>query len=124
MAFKKIKLADGVVTLELEEKPSAQREEQRVVTSREAPHPDFVEAFAAFIPVVIDLCELPEDYADGLTVRSASLSLDEEGNRGIVVTSLKKLSKVPAPLVLNTPHVSERETPNGDSTMPYDMLRA
>ncbi|GJG88753.1 hypothetical protein tb265_39340 [Gemmatimonadetes bacterium T265] len=115
--FKKIKFDGATVTLEWTD-GGRKWEKVEVFTGRELPHPDFTAALAACVPVVLDLLELPDEYAHGMTVRGVSLSVDDEGHEGAVVTCLKALDAVPAPLVLNTPHVSTRENAEGEPSMP------
>jgi hypothetical protein len=115
--FTKIKHDGQSVTISLIE-TKGKTEETRTIVSREAPHPDFVEALGACLQPAVDICELPLSYKQGLRVQSVSLSEDDDGNRGAVVTMLKALNGLPAPLVLNTPHVSMRENADGGCTMP------
>lgn len=121
--FKKIKYDGEVLTLVTLDS-GVKWEKEETTTSREAPHPDFIAALGALVGPVLELCELPEDYGQGLTVRGVSFSADEDGNRGAVVTTLKQLDTVPAPLVLNTPHVSERPDADGVCGMPDDLSDA
>ena len=123
MRFKKIKFDGDTVTLVTFD-ARAKWEKEETVTSREAPHPDFIAALGALVEPVLDLCELPEDYGLGLTVRGVSFSEDDDGNRGAVVTSLKTLDTVSAPMALNTPHVSERANNDGECSMPPALDRA
>lgn len=62
------------------------------------------------------LLELPSGYENGLSVRGVSLSYDDQGRRGAVVTCLKVLQRAAAPLVLNTPHL-------GEDVLPPELLR-
>jgi hypothetical protein len=124
MRFKKIKF-DGLVVLIETEDAGGAWEKATTLTSREEPHPDFTAALRAFVPAVLALCELPLAYGDTLMVRGVSLSRDDDGNEGCVVTCLKELGTVPAPLVLNTPHVSERpQGEDGPCTMPGALAEA
>lgn len=120
MHFKKIKYDGTQVTL-VTTAAGAKWEKEETITSRETPHPDFIAALGALAYPVVELCELPEEYVIGLTVRGVSFSRDEDGYRGAVVTALKALETVPAPLVINTPHVSERPDGDGECTMPGEL---
>jgi len=124
MRFRKIRYADGVVTLELEDQPSADQEEQRVITSKERPRKAFLHALDALGLPALTVCELPLYFVDELTVRAVSISYDEQGNRGVVVTSLRRLKNLSTPLVLNTPNLSERGADQGKATMPAAMRLA
>ena len=123
MRFRKIKYDGTVVLIETEDAGGAW-EKATTLTSREEPHPDFTKALAAFVDPVLAICQLPDDYGHTLTVRGVSLSRDDDGNEGCVVTCLKELLFVPAPLVLNTPHLSEREGADGSRPMPAALADA
>lgn len=123
MRIKKVKYDLATVSITLAD-AGEKWDREEAVNSREAPHPDFVAALADLVPCVLDLCELPTDYEEGMRVQSVSFSEDTDGNRGAVVTAIKTLADVPAPLVLNTPHVSERPNAEGACTMPRRLSHA
>lgn len=78
------------------------------LTSSARPAPAFTGAMRRFVPIVLSLLELPDSYDDGLQVTGISLNVEEnDGRRGVVITSQKKLEAANAPLVLNTPHLRE-----------------
>jgi len=124
--FRKIRYDGTVVTLELHDQPSDQREVDQVVTSREAPHRDFQQALNAFIAPSLALLELGgcADYDRGIHVQSVAVSHDKDGFRGCVVTMLKSLGTVAEPWCFNTPHVSERSWGAVESTMSRAMQAA
>jgi len=75
-----------------------------LVTSPEAPHPDFVNAMAAIAGAVIEIAELkgvaePED----ITVRSISFGHKKAGRTSIIITALRALANSNGPLLINTP---------------------
>lgn len=71
--------------------------------SFDPPHPDFRDALRAIIPGVLKLLELPLGYQAGLSVRGITLAWLNDDEEGAVVTLLKEVSALQAPLVLNTP---------------------
>lgn len=78
------------------------------LSSSSRPAPEFTGAMRRFVPIVLSLLELPDSYDDGLQVTGISLNEEEnDGRRGVVITSQKKLEAANAPLVLNTPHLRE-----------------
>lgn len=123
MRFTKIKFDGAAVVIALVE-TKGKSEDVRTLTSRELPHPEFVEALGACLQPAVDVCELPLSYKSRLRVQSVSLSEDDDGNRGCVVTMLKTLNGLPVPLVLNTPHVSMREQADGSYTIPNALAGA
>lgn len=106
MEFRKIKHSDKT---ELTWTTSAGGEDVIVATlaSYDLPEPEFREAFAALVPHVVQLLELPEDYGEGMKVTSVSIGRNDHQGLGVVITALKKISGAKAPLVINTPHVVE-----------------
>jgi hypothetical protein len=83
----------------------------------DAPAPGFTRALQKLAKHILELCELAEEYGQGLTVRGVSFSYSgEHGVMGAVVTALKTLQMVSSPLVLNTPH--QTEAPVSDSGDP------
>jgi hypothetical protein len=83
----------------------------------DAPAPGFTKALQKLAKHILELCELPEEYGQGLTVRGVSFSYSgDHAVMGAVVTALKALQMVASPLVLNTPH--QTEAPVSDSGDP------
>lgn len=83
-------------------------EVEHSLRSFQAPHQDFVDAFRAFIPLVLELLELSDEYASDFKVIGFSINTEEDGRLGLVVTCAKQLADANAPLILNTPHLRER----------------
>lgn len=55
-------------------------------TSKEAPLPDLTNAVKAFVPWVMDLCDLPAHHAETLVVTTLSIrEPDDDGVRGLTV---------------------------------------
>jgi len=87
------------------------------LSSFDVPHPDFVSAFTAFKPLVLDLLELDAAYGHDFRVTGVSVNYEEKDSRkGLVVTSQKKLAGTNAPLVLNTPHLREPTSDKDEGT--------
>lgn len=119
MRFSKIKYNGKFVTLAWEDTNPA-RDLATSLTSAQTPHPDFTAALDAFAGEVLDLLELPLEYGDTLKVTGLSISTQDDGRRGLVVTALKGVKCSPAPLVLNTPHLPEPgEDPNAPALSRY-----
>ena len=123
MPFSKIKysLKDGVA-LEWRDAELAQAVEHRLTSSQE-PRPEFLTALQAFAQYVRHLCDLPMSFEAGLVVSGVSISENDTQGRGIVVTALKKVSGANSPLVLNTPHVPETATSEGQPELPAFAVR-
>src|SRR5690349_11807367 len=113
MRFKKIRFSGGEVALEWTSKESGTEIEHQL-KSEEGPAPEFVQALAAFGPLVLKLLELPKAYAEGLTITSHAISETKE-SRGLVVSATKKLAGANGPLNIHTPHLkSKREEGQAD----------
>lgn len=67
----------------------------------ETPTPEFLSALSALKADVIRVCDLPDDYANGMIVRGVSISHAEK--MSVVFTALKTVDLVDAPFVINTP---------------------
>lgn len=110
--FRKIKYSDkdGKVTLEYDKRNTKVKKrevwDEHTMTCHEMPVPSFLRAMAGLVPHAVNICELPEEWAeDGLLkVSSISISYSDNGTMGATITSQRKLSNSHAPLVLNTPH--------------------
>lgn len=114
MNFRKIKYNKARVVLAWGDL-SPSRELDTTLESVQAPHPDLTNALQAFRRPVLELLELADvGYEDGFTVVGVSLTTQEDGRRGVVVTCLKKLEGANAPLVLNTPYLAEPSEQNPD----------
>lgn len=121
MDFTKIKRKDGAVLLEWTT-TNGDDSRRTTLTSTDEPEPEFTDALQAMALHVCRLLDLPDEYAEGMTVSGVSISRNDHQGRGIVVTCLKTLGKTNAPLVINTPHLPE-ENEHGPE-IPSDMLRA
>ena len=117
MRFTKIKSNGKTVELQWHESKLNGEEISHHLTSPDAPSPALPSALAAFVPIVLDLLQLPEDWSENLRVQSLSINHEKgDGRMGLVITCLKKLPDANAPLVLNTPHL--RQPVNDDDTGP------
>jgi hypothetical protein len=80
------------------------------MTSSEEPRPELLTAIAAFIPYVIEICELPKGYAEKTTVTGITLTevkTEDADMIGMIVTAQKKLDKTPGPMIINTPFLCD-----------------
>lgn len=59
-------------------------------SSKEKPAPELPAALEAFKPFVMELCELPDRWRDGLVVTTLSLTEIKEGNRRGINVSVKR----------------------------------
>lgn len=92
---------------------------ERTLTSRKRPHPDFVDALAALRPVVAEACMIAttedldtDPVLEQLSVRGLTLrALDDA--EGVTITALREVDWTAAPLVLNTPFAPVEMLPHG-----------
>ena len=86
------------------------------------PVPAFDKALGVLVDHVVEICELPEDYAEGMKVSSVSFSYGGPNETmGAVITAQKSLSTANSPLILNTPHLPS-EPYSGNIADPSPVL--
>lgn len=91
------------------------------LASDEPPEPEFIEALMKLVPPLLRLLGLSQEWAEGLVPQTITCKYEENG-WGVVITSMKRLEGINAPLVINTPYLAER----GETTreIPHDLERA
>lgn len=108
MRFHKIKSTENIAAFEWTEE-AGKVKHGHSFESKERPAPELPNALNAFRPYVVDLLGLPEPWSEALTISSISLSEDEDGRRGLIVTAVKKVERAHGnPVVINTPLMRER----------------
>src|SRR5689334_6955796 len=98
MKFKKIKY-NGEKVMLLWTTSTVGQEVEHTLTSTQPPHPSFVNTLELFVDDVLDLLELDDEYRHGFRVIGLTLTTQDDGRRGLVVTCLKSLEGAQAPLV-------------------------
>ncbi len=107
------------------EKRDDGHEIESVLRSKDDPSPEFVDALQALAAWVIDILELPREWAIGMTVLSVSFTEEQSGTIGLVVTSAKKIDlaeSVAATAVINTPYCPEER--NDETIWPSWLHKA
>ncbi|MBP2635017.1 MAG: hypothetical protein H6Q72_924 [Firmicutes bacterium] len=104
--FKKIKITSEKKIMMLFEKQSKSKvwDEYSLTCSEEA-RPEFYAAMQSLKKYVVEMCELPDDYLDRITVRGVSFSyagMDEV--MGATISAGMRLDDSYTQLNLNTPH--------------------
>lgn len=75
------------------------------LTCREKARPEFYEAMMELAEHVVEMCELPDNYLDRITVRSVSFSYGGENDTmGAVISASMELKESYQSLNLTTPH--------------------
>lgn len=105
--FTKIKHNKGQTELAWTDERLSGETVEHKLTATDTPRPEFIEALQSLKVHVLDVCELPKEYGESMTIIGVSISENESQGRGIVVTAVKKVSGANAPVILNTPHVPE-----------------
>ena len=79
------------------------------MVSRDRPAQELIDALQAFRDRALDMAGLPKDpdWREGVQVTGVSVSYEEDGRRGLVVTMQRPSAYTNAPLVLNMPHARE-----------------
>jgi len=111
MQIDKVKYDGIYVTIVHHEGTKDNPTSETTMRSKDAPVPEFVNAFAALRQDVRSITELDVDISR-LTVRGVSFS-DTSDIMGATITSLYELRDTDAPLILNTPHKSEEPYSEG-----------
>lgn len=108
MRFKKISTTkDNKINLIYEIERAGQYDEFSMTSSSPAKD-SFHDSLQALVEDVIDMCELPEKYAERIIVKGISFSYGGERQvMGAVITAQMLLKKSVVPLNLNTPHKTE-----------------
>lgn len=77
---------------------------------------EFVESLQVLKPHVIYILELPEEYAETLTITGISIKYEDAGI-GVVISATKELDSLDAPLCLNTPYIPPQRNENMHTPM-------
>lgn len=65
---------------------------------------EFLGALQVLKPYVIYILELPDGYDETLEIRGVTIKYEEAGI-GVVISAVKRLESLSAPLCLNTPYI-------------------
>lgn len=76
----------------------------------------FLESLQVLKPHIIYILELPEEYEETLTITGISIKYEDEGI-GVVISALKGLDSLDAPLCLNTPYIPPQRNENTHTPM-------
>lgn len=114
--IRKVKYRDGeiYVRAEIVENEGATEKEIHV-KSREEARAEFYSAFAALAAPALALIEASSDWSERTTPIGLSISHSEDLGIGAVITCLVKCPQTTAPLVINTPHLSEQASEGNDN---------
>ncbi|MDD4888893.1 MAG: hypothetical protein PHU85_03105 [Phycisphaerae bacterium] len=100
-----VRIRDGDVEIQYEVCRGDHTDKYTMVCS-EAPRPALPQALAALAPHVIEICEFPADYGQGIRVTGLRLTHKKE-ILGAVITAVKTLGTSDIPFVIHTPHKTE-----------------
>ena len=106
MRFKKIKVtAEKKIFIVYERQMQSGNYDEYALTCSEEARPGFYTAMQALAPHVVDMCELPQDYLERITVRGVSFSYGGADEvMGATISAGMKLNYSYSSLNLNTPH--------------------
>lgn len=108
--FRKIRFDGAKVRLEKLEKNTERKGQTKggFIEASDLPLTDFSVALQAFAPLVVGLLDLPGHWSGELTVRSVSISQEDEDDRlGITVHLLKEVDGANSPWNIHTPHLRQ-----------------
>lgn len=90
-------------------------EEEHSASYKDNPLPSFGPALDALAPLVCELCELPHDYKDGLTV--SGLTLAESGKvECVTIVAKKEIAGNSRPFNIATPLIPIDQPEEGEGT--------
>lgn len=109
MRIRKVKMTKaGRIQISYEKKNRKGDWDEYSLSSSEAATPGFHDALAALRADVVEMCELPVEYEERISVTGVSVSISEDREiPGATITAQLRLDKSHAPLNLNTPHKAE-----------------
>ena len=125
MRIRRVKYNGQKVTIEYEKEKGKDTEQADtlLLVSADQPIESFKKALQALSSDVVNICEFQGGDVD---VRGCSFSWTKD-NMGVVITALKPVQVTNAPLVVNTPHMTEKSTSANDAdsggTMPRGMVK-
>ena len=117
MRITKVKYDGAKVRIEYEQAREVGDPDEFSLNCADRPVPEFEAALAALIDDVLEICELPPEYAKGIKVRGVSISWTNDV-MGACVTALRTLQTANSPLVINTPHLpSDQYSEGGEAPL-------
>ena len=104
MQIKKVKIT-GEEKIRIE---FLQDEDEFSLVCSDNPAPSFFEALKGLVKYVVEMCELPDDYLDRISVKGVTFSYSgKEETMGATIIAQMKLFRSNVNLNLNTPHKTE-----------------
>ncbi|GEM_PF-2053858 len=118
MRITKVKLSPKRVSIEYEkERPGQDAADEFTLNCYDAPRPELRKALDSLRPFVLQICELPENLLDRVTVTGVSYSYGGEREvMGAVILAQMACRESGTVLNLNTPHLPSE--PYGDDPLP------
>ena len=119
MRIKKVKITkEDRVSISFEKRNKKQEYDEYSMTCSEKAAPSFYSRLNDLRRHVVDMCELPLNYLDRITVRGASFSYGgDTATMGATIISRMQLKDSITDINLNTPHKTEEyynDSENGD----------
>jgi hypothetical protein len=104
MRIKKVKVKDGKMYIEYQMKVKKQWDDFTLHCMDKA-RPEYDKALDGLKKHVVEMCELPKDYINRITVKGVSFSYGGDKEvMGAVITATMVLKNTNCPLNINTPH--------------------
>lgn len=114
----KVKYDGSRVRIEYQkERADGQSADDYTLSCADQPSPAFLAALNALADDVVSICEFHADSVRNLKVRGVSFTYTNDVF-GAVITALKTLKTANAPLVINTPHLTDEPYGEGDGSTP------
>lgn len=103
----KFKTSDEGCLVRYEQSRDGGEPDTITLESMDGPATALTGALKAMAAHLLAICEMPATMEKDVTIIGVTITHNEETGRGIVITGLRKLKKIDAPLVLNSPHTTE-----------------
>lgn len=81
---------------------------------------EFLESLQVLKPYVINILELPDEYDETLEIRGITIKYEEAGI-GVVISAVKGLASLAAPLCLNTPYIPPKRDEHINTPMSSEL---
>lgn len=121
MDIKKIKIAEGKLTIRYGRMVKDTHEETEIVTPERA-KPSFYAVINRISPEVVKMCGLPELWKEELQILGVTFKRDDD-KFAVTVSAMKSVKFSNSPLVINTPLAYEKDPELEGMGMPASLLK-
>jgi hypothetical protein len=103
----KFKINDEGCLVKYEQDRDSGSPDTITLESMGGPNTELKAALKGMAEHLLAICEMPAAMEKDVTIIGVTLTHNDENGRGVVITGTRKLKKIDAPMVLNSPHTAE-----------------